>query len=318
MKNNPAYAFFEELLLLQKNSGQSLPDLPALRKELSDKYNDFIDYVWKNSFHDRDMEQPVATLPETIVQPEEDYFASYEGKLKQIAEGMNALGIGDKVYPAFFKKRSIKSDKSDTNVNPNIIFKTIITDKHSTMSIIDHNEGVPDMEVGKLYFEYAGKASEYIKEVLAAVSSSLATSVFAETEVRKDNNGRPKDYYRGVGYTDEQLSILYSRMVDGHWIDSQANREEFIYYFSGNGPQPVQKLRWLRSCVLLTAFLYNVVDDGKMWAKTGRIFEAFSEKENRFVPIDRNNIKSVFRAGQQADIWVDEHIPAIRDLLNDI
>lgn len=73
--------------------------------------------------------------------------------------------------------------------------------------------------------------------------------------------------------TIDHLEQIYDNLKANHWICSRhTSMGDFIYYFSGQGFRPTEKIHWKVSTAKLTLFLVEVVADENVWAKASHIF----------------------------------------------
>lgn len=76
-----------------------------------------------------------------------------------------------------------------------------------------------------------------------------------------------------LDYNEEQFKSIYNFLIDGKYLESTTDLNDFIYYFSGNGDKPQHGLKWLGSKVNLALFLAELCNnDGKKWEKAKNIF----------------------------------------------
>ena len=90
-------------------------------------------------------------------------------------------------------------------------------------------------------------------------------------------------YYRDVRYSRKYLSEIYKRAVEEH-ILKDTGVEDFIYYFSGTGTPPSNKLEHNDRLIILAIFIREqmlLADSRNIWVLTSRIFKGVNSSSIR-------------------------------------
>ena len=123
------------------------------------------------------------------------------------------------------------------------------------------------------------KAISYVEECLeklhnnptANTQTTATTNTTATTDVCVVED-KPL-HYEG-GYTDENLNYIYEYLTKGRYIDRNTKLEDLIYYFSGRGNPPQEKIKWTASTALLCAFINELFPNlDRKWKTTSYIFD---------------------------------------------
>lgn len=76
-----------------------------------------------------------------------------------------------------------------------------------------------------------------------------------------------------LDYNEEQFKSIYNFLIDGKYLESTTDLNDFIYYFSGNGDKPQHGLKWINKKVNLALFLAELCNnDEKKWERAKNIF----------------------------------------------
>lgn len=76
-----------------------------------------------------------------------------------------------------------------------------------------------------------------------------------------------------LDYNEEQFKSIYNFLIDGKYLESTTDLNDFIYYFSGNGDKPQHGLKWINKKVNLALFLAELCNnEEKKWERAKNIF----------------------------------------------
>ena len=249
--------------------------------ELEARFQQFADFIWNNTFHDEVAVKPTVSEDELSGSTNEK---DIEFNLKK-AESM---------VRAFHLSRKIMMSEEFSKMTEEQVKGLSIVDfckKYGYSDDYLHNMFKRD-DVSKTiqtYIQYSEKIKLFVQKVQNVQDESQAIDTHAE--VRDDIQPIP-DYFEGVDYDEQQLRILCSSLVESHWLDSKTKVDDFVYFFSGNGSIPTQRLKWMKETVMLSIFLKEATRDRYVWKKAAQIFLAPSRKDGKMYPVNATNIRN--------------------------
>ena len=134
------------------------------------------------------------------------------------------------------------------------------------------------------YSEIAGAVTNvdyYLRKLhnnpTANTQTTATTNTTATTDVCV---GEDKPLHYEGGYTDENLNYIYEYLTKGRYIDRNTKLEDLIYYFSGRGNPPQEKIKWTASAALLSLFVMKIFkEDKNKWKIANKIFTSDRFKE---------------------------------------
>ena len=249
--------------------------------ELEARFQQFADFIWNNTFHDEVAVKPTVSEHELSGSTNEK---DVECNLRET----------ESMVHAFHLSRKIMMSEEFSRMTEEQVRGLSIADfckKYGYSEDYLHNMFERD-DVSKTiqtYIQYSEKIKLFVKKVQGVQVDSQAIDTYAEV---RDNEQPISDYFEGVDYDEQQLRILCSSLVESHWLDSKTKVDDFVYFFSGNGSIPTQRLKWMKETVILSIFLKEVTRDRYVWKKAAKIFLAPSRKDGRMYPVNATNIRN--------------------------
>ena len=93
------------------------------------------------------------------------------------------------------------------------------------------------------------------------------------TLLQKNNNPSDGGVHYNDNYTLEQLSKIFDHLISNQYLDGGTPKEDFIYFFSGQGKSTQTQLKWIGSKVDAALFIEMFFsDDMTKWKKAEIIF----------------------------------------------
>ena len=143
--------------------------------------------------------------------------------------------------------------------------KSHIKALQQTIQTVDIDEKTGKM--AKIQIAFCERLQAFINELLLKIDE---VNVGALTDAQINNC-----YFECLrsNRTEYDLSEIYKHLKASHWICSRhTSMGDFIYYFSGQGFRPTEKIHWKVSTANLTLFLDEIVADDHIWSKASHIF----------------------------------------------
>lgn len=130
----------------------------------------------------------------------------------------------------------------------------------------------------KLKLEQITLAYNHIKNNMCDLTE-LSRVYFASriNEEAGAHGASPKNVWQEnkfeTNYTEEQICKMFEGLVEEGYISLDTCKNDFIYYFSGKGEIPINKIKWLKGKGKLALFIdYFFGEEKRKWIKTANIF----------------------------------------------
>jgi len=249
--------------------------------ELEARFQQFADFIWNNTFHDEVAVKPTVSENELSGSTNEK---NIEYNLRKTESMVRAFHLSRKI---------MMSEEFSRMTNEQVKGLSIADFCKKYGYSEDYLEDIfVDKEVSKTiqtYIQYSEKIKLFVEKVQGVQVDSQAIDTYAEVR----NNEQPiSDYFEGVDYDEQQLRNLCSSLIESHWLDSKTKVNDFVYFFSGNGSIPTQRLKWMKETVILSIFLKEVTRDRYVWKKAAQIFLAPSRRDGKMYPVNATNIRN--------------------------
>ena len=135
----------------------------------------------------------------------------------------------------------------------------------------------------KLWFS-CNKACRLIDEIIRGFNIQPQQQSYSKnfnntvncTDISNSNSKDEKLSHFNDTRTDEQLCKMLKELIDLGYIANDTNEFDFIYYFSGRGKRPANRLKWSNADgkgVVLSIFINHFYySESKRWKKAEMIF----------------------------------------------
>lgn len=263
---------------------------------LEDAFKTITDKIWSGSLHDEDANKP------NVADDELTNDASADAVDRNLREAQHLID-------AFRLSQKAKMVESISKMTEDLLQGTSLADfcekngvgkaPDSDFNSLFNTEPDAALKMLQTYSQYAEKLKLFAKKVHAVQAESQAIDTHAEVNVEETI----PYYFEGVEFDTEQLSTLCAKLIEKKWLDKNTKIDDFIYFFSGQGKEPVKRLRWMDSTVFLATFLMLSTRDRSLWKKASHIFLAPSRKDGKHYPINATNIRNVYSSAKIADIY---------------
>ena len=116
-----------------------------------------------------------------------------------------------------------------------------------------------DGDISGIVSVRAAESLEYLQKY--GVNNEVATSSSAP-------------HFKGLNISEEQASKLYDKLVPSRLEDT--GKSDFIYYFTGKGKQPSNKLIWKGDAIFLSNIMSILSPNRIPWKQMDTIFEGLN------------------------------------------
>lgn len=141
------------------------------------------------------------------------------------------------------------------------------------------------------YHEVRKRQIELILEYIEKVKTPEGTNPIVSTKASVDN--RPPHF---EGYSSEVMTDVFEYLIDKRYLDTQTSKEDFLYYFTGEGEIPTNRLKWRTNKVETAIFIETLFGEAKKkWDITSYIFD----EKNNYANIYSRKYKTVFTDKEQ-------------------
>jgi hypothetical protein len=141
------------------------------------------------------------------------------------------------------------------------------------------------------YHEVRKRQIELILEYIEKVKNPNSTNPIASAEASVDN--RPPHF---EGRTVEKMTKVFEYLISKGHLDGNTAKEDFIYYFTGEGEIPSVKLKWRTAKINTAIFIETLFGEAKKkWDITSYIFD----EKNNYANIYSRKYNTVFTAKEQ-------------------
>lgn len=263
---------------------------------LEETFKTISDKIWSNTLHGEDAKKP------NVADEELTNDASADAVNRNLREAQHLID-------AFRLSQKAKMVENISKMTEDLLQGSSIADfckKNNVGEASDvdgfslfNTEPNAALKMLQTYSQYAEKLKLFTKKVHAVQAESQA--IDTHTEVNAEET--IPYYFEGVEFDKEQLSVLCAKLIDKRWLDKNTNVDDFVFFFSGQGKEPVKRLKWMESSVLLAIFLKGTTQDKSLWKKASRIFLAPSRKDGKHYSINATNIRNVYSSAVIADIY---------------
>lgn len=79
-------------------------------------------------------------------------------------------------------------------------------------------------------------------------------------------------FFEHIKITKDKLEALHQVLINKGWLHEQTSVSDFVYYFSGIGSIPSNKIIWKASKTLLSIFISCIENDNPEWVIAEQVF----------------------------------------------
>ena len=295
MTTQPISEFLDKISYLNPDEIQQ-KGIDTFCDEIEEAYDAFTQYVWDKVPHDEEESVPTVFVaacggPDFKVQEE----------VNDALETLEALEVSD-VFSG--------GDRSTSSIHK---INKPLEDILAAFPVDELNEVARNQVMQaaiELCQEYAIKMNAFLGKVAEICANSEAIDKVVLTQQPQEIQA----FFSKVFYEKEQLEEICKALVKKHWLDRTTDINDFVYFFSGEGAQPQQRLKWTETTVLLAIFLHKITEDRRLWKKASKIFLCQSREDDMFYPVNSDRIRLGYSSAQVTEKY-SENCKAVDAIL---
>ena len=97
-------------------------------------------------------------------------------------------------------------------------------------------------------------------------------TMIQRTAIQQQPSFPQKPYFKHSKITTDKLEGLYKVLISKGWLHEQTLQSDFVYYFSGIGDIPSDKMVWKASKTYLSIFISCMENDNPEWVIAEKVF----------------------------------------------
>lgn len=304
MASNHPISDFQELLTGIVPSEVVSKGIDAFNDEVHEAFMAFADYVLSsvNLEFDDEFERDMFIMPEACNAPVSSVFIA----VNETQELLDELGVRD------LQGEELEPPQEHEEVEPTRWIDGMMSPAMLIHSLDRFNiDTLPSDSKSEVLRAAISTCREY-----AAIMMS-----FVERVADICNNGKGTlelipYFFKDVNKTEQQLRHICGILKDKRYIEPATNEDDFVYFFTGKGTVPNQRLRWLKkNTVLFTIFISEMTSDNRRWKTASSVFETWSRKAKDYSPPDEGVLGSTYNRAPEQEVY-PSHVAEINALLN--
>lgn len=124
-------------------------------------------------------------------------------------------------------------------------------------------------------------------------------------------------FFKNVNKTEQELRQICRNLKDKRYIEPATNEDDFVYFFSGKGTVPNQRLRWInKNNTLFSIFIAELApNDSCLWKTASSVFETWRRGAKEYSPPDEKTLGSTYNRAPEQEVY-PSHVAEINALLN--
>ena len=112
-------------------------------------------------------------------------------------------------------------------------------------------------------------------EMISAVLKCITNVVDSKKTSKSTSNTQPTDVYLELGCKKNDLEKYFENLRENYMISKESNKEDFMYYFTGEGEKPQKRIQWVNQLKYLAIFIWLLYDGRPCeWKVVEKIFES--------------------------------------------
>lgn len=300
MASNHPISDFQELLTGIVPSEVVSKGIDAFNDEVHEAFMAFADYVLSsvNLEFDDEFEKEMFILPEACNAP----VTSVVVAVNESQELLGELGVEEKTEPSQGQGEIEPTRWVDGMMSPAMLIQSLDRFNIDTLPCDSKNEVL--RAAISTCREYAAIMMSFVERVADICNNGKGTLELIPA------------YFKGVNKTEQELRHICGILKDKRYIEPATNEDDFVYFFTGKGTVPNQRLRWLKkNTVLFTIFISEMTSDSRRWKTASSVFETWSRKAKDYSPPDEGVLGSTYNRAPEQEVY-PSHVAEINALLN--
>lgn len=299
MASNHPISDFQELLTGIVPSEVVSKGIDAFNDEVHEAFMAFADYVLssvKLEFDD-EFERDMFIMPEACNAP----VSSVVVAVNESQELLGELDVEDKTEPS--QGQEIEPTRwVDGMMSPAMLIQSLDRFNIDTLPC-DSKNAVLQAAISTCR-EYAAIMLSFVERVADICNNGKGTLELIPT------------YFKNVAKTEQELRQICRNLKDKRYIEPATNEDDFVYFFSGKGTVPNQRLRWIKDNTLFTIFIAELApQDSCLWKTASSVFETWRRGIKEYSPPDKGVLSSSYDRARGQEVY-PSHVAEIRALMN--
>lgn len=117
-------------------------------------------------------------------------------------------------------------------------------------------------------------------------------------------------FFDETNYGVNELRRICSSLIKWNWLDEETDEDDFVFFFSGEGLLPLQRLQWRNNNVRLSLLLSLLTQDKVVWKKASDIFKIRNKKydgedpDMEYLPVKANTLRVTYSYTMGSDKYL--------------
>lgn len=131
-------------------------------------------------------------------------------------------------------------------------------------------------------------------EIISAVLKSITDVVNSKKISKSASKSQPTDSYLYIGCSKNDIERYFDNLRENYMISKESSKDDFIYYFTGDGQKPNKKIQWVNQLKFLAIFISELYGSRDCeWKIVEQIFESkYNLKYLKNILYNQRNKKS--------------------------
>ncbi len=312
---DPIFEFFEKATSYVPAEVDRM-ETKAFEEQINDAYSQFEDYVLSSLPFDFDIEEyreeegmvAACSTPISVNQ--------FADTLSQTAELLRTVSKKPSPVPLRFQVQSFKDTGALGNLDGRISIEDLPYDKlskrqqeavHACQELMNDTSRLLE-SIMDLIKEIDEELEEPLHEPLIGDDrSGLEPEIVLTTNV----HASPIPFFFDeTNYGENELRRICSSLIEWNWLDEETDEDDFVFFFSGEGLLPLQRLQWRNNNVRLSLLLSLLTQDKTVWKKASDIFKIRNKKydgddpDMEYLPVKANTLRVTYSYTMGSDKYL--------------
>ena len=301
MASNHPISDFQELLTGIVPSEVVSKGIDAFNDEVHEAFMAFADYVLssvKLEFED-EFERDMFIMPVACNAP----VSSVVVAVNESQELLGELGVEEKTEPSQGQGEIEPTRWVDGMMSPAMLIQSLERFNIDTLPC-DSKNAVLQAAISTCR-EYAAIMMSFVERVADICNNGKGTLELIPT------------FFKNVNKTEQELRQICRNLKDKRYIEPATNEDDFVYFFSGKGTVPNQRLRWInKNNTLFSIFIAELApNDSCLWKTASSVFETWRRGAKEYSPPDEKTLGSTYNRAPEQEVY-PSHVAEINALLN--
>ena len=302
---NPISEFFEKATSFVPAEVNRMEN-EAFEEQVADAYSRFEDYLVSSLPFDFDIDE----YREEEGMDDACYawmpVSKFADKLSQAAQMLKIAGMKPSPVSPHLPAGSSKESGLPSDLNERVSIDDLPYDKlnkRQQEAVLVCQERMND----------ASRLLESIMDLIKEIDEELdePLQVFFDGNICEDSepdmigpidvDSPPIPYFFDeTNYGENELRRICSSLIEWNWLDEETDEDDFVFFFSGEGLLPLQRLHWRNNNVRLSLLLSLLTQDRTVWKKAAQIFAVrnkdydWEDPDMEYLPVKANTLRVTY------------------------